>query len=244
MNKTYFNRQSTKTPEQQALERKINLKYGNDGEEHYLEYLRTNYKKYTWEKTEIKLKNEKGQYCAVDIIGYNHDDKVIISIEIKSKRYVRGDSSHKYHAFNKSKLDYIKEKMNEGYMFRAYIVMNLLKTPQKPLSNYNKENAGQFIIHEITRDKLASNVGIKETWSYFCKKTKRLIEDEADFHDEMYEETELYNSHRNIVNYGIRIHDTFWENHDGFKFPKQVKMKVYKVRNGEKILKKSYYSWR
>lgn len=244
MNKTYFERKSNKTPEEKAFEKKINLEYGADGEEHYFNYLKTNYKKYTWEKTEIKLKNEKGEYCAVDIIGYNHDDKVIISIELKSKRYVRGDKYHNYHTFNRSKLDYIKEKMNEGYMFRAYVVMNLLKIPQAPKTPYNKENAGQFIIHEITKDKLASNVGIKETWSYFCKKTKRLIDDEADFHDEMYEECELYNSHRDIVNYGIRIHNTFWETHEGFIFPKQVKMKRFKVINDERKLIKTYYSWR
>lgn len=224
---TYKHDPSTKTPEQQANERAIQLKYGNDGEEHYLNWLRAKYPEYKWEL----FKNENAPN---DILGRhkNRWTKEIISIEIKSKRYVR--EKNKYHSFNKSKLDWIKKKMNEGYIFRAYIVMNLLKEYQAPLTPYNFNNAGQFIIHEITPNKLAENVGKLEiAWDYIDKKSGKRVKEYADEYDEMYMETELKNEFRDIINYGIQIENDFWEDHNGFVFPKVVK--VWKRDIGKKL---------
>ena len=46
-------------------------------------------------------------------------------------------------------------------------------------------------------------------------------------------ETELKNEFRDIINYGIQIENDFWEDHNGFVFPKVVK--VWKKDIGKKL---------
>lgn len=160
-------------------EKKINAKYGADGEINFMNYLTKNHPSYFWYSFPNKWE-------AVDFYGipregnndtYDHKKgkgKVEVVIELKSKRLlcdkvslrtrcaVKSQNpkyvapySGKFHFMNWSKYEYIKKRFDLKTIKRAFMVFDYMKTEcEHNLTEYDPKNAGHYIFHEITPQKV------------------------------------------------------------------------------------------
>tara|TARA_R110002153_G_scaffold75250_1_gene194808 strand:- start:92 stop:1102 length:1011 start_codon:yes stop_codon:yes gene_type:complete len=169
-------------------EKKINAKYGADGEINFMKYLTKNHPTYFWYSFPNKWE-------AVDFYGIPRDGKVTeydyhkgkgkveVVIELKSKRllcdkvslrtrcavksrnpkYV-APYSGKFHFMNWSKYEYIKKRLDLKTIKKAFMVYDyMVDECEHKLTEYDPKNAGHYIFHEITPQKVLRD-SMLEAW--------------------------------------------------------------------------------